>query len=141
MMRKAASGVGVMIVAASLLFPSGCASGPKFDFDAPYEDFKGDLKLMRETTHNKAQNANVNTTEAVEAAQRVFEYIPFVGMTRAEVVDALGDPETVNDYGVAMAAGDNAPLTYWFHDGQGGVRYTILFQDGKAYDMTQEFTN
>ena len=73
-----------------------------------------------------------SSPRAVLAANRVFSKLNFVGMTKAEVLNLLGDPATISDYGVEADSRADAPLIYKFDTGEKDDQYTVHFADGKV---------
>ena len=131
------------IVAALLLVAVGCGSEKTEEpvaEDRFYEGFEQDLQLLRHT-QNIARPGEpprmASTFEAMEAAQRVFQRVDFVGMTKDQVLDLLGDPATISVYGSPAEPGPNEPLIYLFDVGFGGVRYTLPFEDGKVVSVEE----
>ena len=73
--------------------------------------------------------------EAIAAAHRIFSNIPFKEMTKARVLDLLGDPKTISDYGQPGAPDPDSPLVYRFGTGRGGVQYTLCFKNGRVQEV------
>ena len=87
---------------------------------------------LRKTVWLEKPGCHASSVEAVQAAQRIFANITFVGMRRGQILQILGDPRTISDYGVPMGEKSNSPLLYRFDTGFGGVEYAILFNRGRA---------
>lgn len=96
----------------------------------PYPEFKRDVELLRRTNPLTGVGINASSPEAMEAAVRVFEAFPSIGMTRERVLEVLGDPATISDYGRAAADEPDAPLAYLFDSGFGGPVFVVRFRDG-----------
>ena len=94
-----------------------------------YNGFQQDRADLRDTYLIEKQDIQASSGKAGTAAHRVFTRIDFVGMSKADVLRLLGDPETISDYGMKIAEGADAPLVYLFDSGFGGNQWTILFQD------------
>lgn len=101
----------------------------------PYEGFKADQALLRKQavfeSKDDAKDTKASSPEACQAAQRIFARVPFLFRTKSEVLELLGDPATVSDYGEAAEKGLSSPLVYVFDTGFGGLQYTIGF-DGEG---------
>ena len=96
----------------------------------PYDGFHQDRADLRDTYLIKKQNIQASSGKASAAAYRVFSRIAFVGMSKADVLRLLGDPETISDYGKKQGGGEDAPLVYIFDNGMDGDQWTLLFQNG-----------
>jgi len=95
--------------------------------------FQNDLRTMRETVRGPGSKPiHASTGQAIAAAKRVFDRFPGIGMTRSDVLDVLGDPRTISDYGVAARDEPDAPLVYKFDTGFSGMQYTIHFAAGRV---------
>jgi hypothetical protein len=90
----------------------------------PYEGFKADQALLRKQVILKANDGGKDTKassgEAIDAAQRVFSRVSFLLRSRKEVLDLLGDPATISDYGRPAGEDPSSPLVYVFDTGFGG---------------------
>ena len=97
----------------------------------PYEGFKVDQALLRKQFIRKARDTSKDTAassgEACEAAKRIFSRVSFLFRTREEVLDLLGDPATISDYGRPAGNDPSSPLEYLFDTGYDGVRFTLSF--------------
>jgi hypothetical protein len=81
--------------------------GDDDDFGDPTStsvDLQRDLRLMWETQRlggtpdpSHGPNPRSSTDAAICAASRVFNTVKLVGLTRADVIAAVGDPKTSND--------------------------------------------
>jgi hypothetical protein len=78
-----------------------------------------------------------SSAEAGSAARRLFTKVPFVGMSREQVLRILGDPKTISDYGIAAAETPDSSLSYRFDSGYGGWEYILHFQDGHVTRLDQ----
>lgn len=99
---------------------------------SPYQGFVADIAALRDTT---LVSTNIPKTfgssdNACKSAQRIFQNIDFVGKTEAEVLEMLGDPETISSFGIAAGDKDRSTLVYRFDTGWGGSEYTLLFDNG-----------
>ena len=103
-----------------------------------YIGCKKDLLAFRTTAQLPKQTQRGASVESVQAAARIFKRIDFVAMTKKEVLSLLGDPATVNDYGIAAKPGDNSPLQYRMDTGLGGLQYTLEFKNGKVQKLKVE---
>ena len=97
----------------------------------PYEGFKSDQALLRKHLIHKAKDGSkdikASSTEAIQAAQRIFSRVSFLFRSRQEVLELLGDPATISDYGKPAGKGSSSPLVYVFDMGLGGLEFTISF--------------
>ena len=119
----------------SLLILTGCAK-PSDQANTPatveastqlYAGLKKDRPLLRETYLIEKQNIRASSGAAQAAAHRVFTKVNFIGMTRKDVLQMVGDPETISDYGEKVGQGPDAPLVYRFDNGMDGDQWTIEF--------------
>ena len=94
----------------------------------PYPGFAEDCALLRKTYWIDRPWLNASSAEACQAAIRIFRRASFIGITREEVLDLLGDPATISDYGQPVTEGPNSTLVYRFDSGLGGWQYTIGFE-------------
>jgi hypothetical protein len=122
--------VGVAAVLADWAWPSG---GDEHDYglrpDTRSDDLAADLKLMWET------EGGASTPKAIRAAERVFATVELAGLTRAEVIDRLGDPRTSSDsrYNFPFYPAGRRALVYRFDNGAWGCQYNVWFGwDGKV---------
>lgn len=101
-----------------------------------YEGFEADRALLRKTVRLGGgpgrPAVNASSGEAIDAAQRTFRNVPFLFKTRQDVLDILGDPATVSDYGEPSADRPDSPLVYRFDHGYGGNQYTLGFDGGRV---------
>jgi hypothetical protein len=110
--------------------------------DTPtYEGYARDRVLIRSTYRLSAPAVDASSGEAVQAAQRIFKNIRFVGLSRAQVLAILGDPKTISDYGTTANAAADSPLTYRFDSGFGGWDYVIRFAKGVVTQVDQKGLN
>ena len=103
-----------------------------------YKGCQQDLLAFRTTARLPKQTSRGASVESVQAAARIFKRIDFVAMTKKEVLSLLGDPATVNEYGIAARPGDNSPLEYRMDTGFGGLQYTLEFKNGKVQELRVE---
>ncbi|HJZ58034.1 MAG TPA: hypothetical protein VKE74_24040 [Gemmataceae bacterium] len=106
-------------------------------------DLAADRALMWETgamdwVADPARRANrASTARAIPVASRVFNTVQLVGRTRAEVIDALGDPRTSTDsiYRSPYAFWPPPPgaMVYCFTNGAYGWQFNVVFgADGRV---------
>jgi hypothetical protein len=97
----------------------------------PYEGFKADQALLRKHQIYKGNDGRkelkASSVEAIDAAQRIFARVSFLFRSREEVLDLLGDPATISDYGRAAGNDPSSPMEYVFDTGFGGLRFTVSF--------------
>ena len=97
----------------------------------PYEGFRADQALIRKhlilKVSDGAKNMTTSSGEAIAAAQRIFSRVSFLFRSREEVLDLLGDPATISDYGRPAGKDPSSPLVYIFDTGLGGMMFTISF--------------
>jgi hypothetical protein len=82
-----------------------------------------DLKLMWETSDR------ASTTEAIQAAERVFATVELIGLSRNKVVELLGNPRTSSDsrYNFPFYPTSCRDLVYRFDSGNYGCQYNVVF--------------
>lgn len=103
-----------------------------------YEGYEEDRKLLRDIIEIPSDAnlggkfTSVSSPKAFQAAQRLFSKIPFLFKTRKDVIQVLGDPATISDYGVASTKGVDADLVYRFDSGYGGYEYKLKFINGSV---------
>ncbi|MEX0715798.1 MAG: hypothetical protein WD066_04390 [Planctomycetaceae bacterium] len=105
-----------------------------------YEGFEADRASLRKTVQlggGPGQHPAVNASrgEAIAAADRIFRNVPFLFKTRQDVLDILGDPATISDYGQRPADRPDSPLVYRFDHGYGGYQYTLGFDSGRVCEI------
>jgi hypothetical protein len=96
----------------------------------PYEGFRADQALLRKHLIHRMKDGKevkASSAEACLAAQRIFSRVSFLFRSRAEVLEMLGDPATVSDYGESAGNDPDSPLVYIFDSGLGGLQYTLGF--------------
>ncbi len=66
---------------------------------------------------------------AIEAAHRVFTAVQFVGLTRQELIQLLGDPQKSSDsiYNFPFYPTSKDKLVYRFDTGSGGWQFDFSF--------------
>lgn len=121
---------------------SSCRPGtpPQTVAGEPYPEFKQDVAVLRDTAPASTQDPTIrgSSGKASAAAHRIFTQVDFVGKTKAEVLDLLGDPKTISSYGVAAEPGQNSPLVYRFDSGYGGGQYTLHFTNGVVTRLEEQ---
>jgi hypothetical protein len=112
-----------------------------------YEGFKSDQALLRKQLIHKpsdgSKDLKVSSSEAIQAAQRIFSRVSFLFRSREEVLDLLGDPATISDYGKPQGKDPSSPLVYVFDMGFGGLQFTISFSriNSKVSQVLVDFLN
>jgi hypothetical protein len=108
-----------------------------------YDGYEKDRAMLRHTYRLPSQTGAINASsgEAGQAASRLFSKVNFVGLSRERVLEMLGDPRTISDYGIAAGAKPDSPLTYRFDSGFGGWQYVIEFRAGIVASMKPESLN
>jgi hypothetical protein len=106
---------------------------PKGGYD-PEED----RKLLRETeaARRGGRRVRVSSRTAVGAARRFFSSVDLRGKAKPEILKLLGDPATLNDFGVKPGAPADSPLIYRFEAAEGGLQYTLVFTAGRVARVT-----
>ena len=102
--------------------------------DELYEGYANDVKLLRDHYEIESQGKTIKASsgKAVGAAHRLFAKASFLSKTRDEVLNLLGDPSSISDYGVKMEKGKDAPIIYRFDTGFGGAEYKLTFRHDKV---------
>ena len=108
------------------------AAAPRF-----YEGFEEDRQALRKTAYLSGADISASSGEAIQAAQRIFENVNFIGMTKDEVLEILGDPGTISDYGEPARPELDDPLIYHFDSGYHGLKYTLEFEGGRAVSVAR----
>jgi hypothetical protein len=101
-------------------------------------DYKADARMLRRTEEVAVmgETRHVSTDAAIDAAERLFTEIDFVGMSWREAVDVLGGSFEVKDTGVSNHdVAFNTPLVYRLKTVEGGVQYALLFKHGLVSDV------
>jgi hypothetical protein len=99
-----------------------------------------DRVLMWETERRTSDGQFVSTHDAQSAAARVFEHTPLRGLTRAEVIKLLGDPQRSNNsiYNVPLYPADSSDgghadvLVYRFDTGTHGWQFNVVFDEERV---------
>lgn len=134
--------LSVLCVASVLMLPACERTQPnsssQADTSAYYEDFEKDRVSLRATMNLTSPPLKASSPEAGSAARRLFTKVPFVGMSREQVLKILGDPKTISDYGIAAAETPDSSLCYRFDSGFGGWDYVLHFQDGHVTRLEQQ---
>ena len=109
--------------------PAAAGPDPELTRDF-YDGREADVESLRVTKSVDWGDGpvNISTSQALDAAHRVFTMIDFKGMSRNDVWQLLGDPATIGDMGVPMESGPDAPMVYHFGTGLGGVFYILEFE-------------
>ena len=142
-MQSVGAAITALVLAASViafLLSAGCDSkrGELPRLPGYYDGLEEDLVASRKTytvTVSSDKTMVGSTSEAMAAAQRIFENIDFLGMTKNEVLALLGDPATISDYGAPAKPGPNEPLVYRYYGGWDGVIYSINFRSGRVVSV------
>jgi hypothetical protein len=105
-----------------------------------YNGYEKDRTMLRRTflINSRTKPINASSPEACQAAARIFKNVKFTGLTRKRVLEILGDPKTISDYGIAADTKPDSPLIYRFDTGLGGRVYTLEFRGGVAVAMKLE---
>jgi hypothetical protein len=98
---------------------------------------------MWETEARSSDGQVVSTHDAQAAAARVFEHVQLKGLSRAQVIQLLGDPERSNKsrynfafYPVAgQDGGVSDVLIYRFDTGRYGWQFNVRFREGRVSDV------
>lgn len=129
----------VLILSACERTPPG--SSPQADTSAYYEGFEKDRVSIRTTANLTSPPLKASSADAGSAARRLFAKVPFVGMSREQVLSILGDPKTISDYGITAAETPDSSLSYRFDSGFGGWDYILHFQAGRVTRLEQQGIN
>jgi hypothetical protein len=105
-----------------------------------YDGYEKDRTMLRHTyrINLNTKPLNASSGEACTAAARLFKNVNFIGLSRERVLEMLGDPKTISDYGIAADAKPDSPLTYRFDSGFGGWQYVIEFRAGVVVSMKRD---
>lgn len=68
----------------------------------------------------------------VDAADRIFTRVQFVGMPKEHVLWMLGDPGNINEFGLPAGPGADDPLIYRVVGGAKTMDWAVLFKDGRV---------
>ena len=103
-------------------------------------DWSADAKLLRQTYNLNGHRPGepplmASDGAAMSAAHRIFSNVRFEGKTREEVLEILGDPSTISDYGRREEHFPADKLVYVFDDGWGGVTYTLYLKSGRVQQV------
>jgi hypothetical protein len=108
----------------------GLSAGLAKEEPNPYPEFQKDREALRSTMLLTKPPLQASSGEAIAAARRLFGKVAFEGLKRQQVLEMLGDPKTISDYGVEAPAAPDGPLTYRFDSGFGGWEFVIRFENG-----------
>ncbi len=109
-----------------------------YDATATSADPERDMRLMWETQRLRGSpdpthgpNPRGSTDRAINAASRVFNTVELVGMTRAEVVNLLGDPKTSSEsiYNFPFWPAPRGSLVYRFDCGSYGWQFNVVLDE------------
>ena len=138
--------ISILFVGSAVLV--GVLAGAAQDKAAePYVGFKSDQALLRKQQIVKVSDGGkdlkVSSGEAIQAAQRIVSRVSFLFRSREEVLDLLGDPATISDYGKPQGKDPSSPLVYVFDTGLGGLQFTISFSriNNKVSQVLVDFLN
>lgn len=122
----------------SLLAALIMTGAPLLAAEEPYKGFAEDAKLLRDTAlmPSDGKQLKFSSGKAQEASRKIFSKIAFLYKTRAEVLELLGDPATINDVGEKPGPEKDSPLVYRFDNGFGGPNYRITFENGVVIGVT-----
>ena len=80
----------------------------------------------------------ISSDRAREAAEKIFRIIKFVGMTRAEVIWAIGYPNPIEDAPRKAQEGPDDPMIYRFTGAKSFDEYRLGMKDGRVVDLQQK---
>jgi hypothetical protein len=119
----------------------GPATRPTKDLGL-YDGFDADAAMLRDVHELKKPDGNTirgSSPKAQGAAHRIFSRIAFLYRSRDEILQMLGDPRTLSDYGQAAGKDKNDPLVYKFDSGDAGQMYTLGFSGDRCVSVTVDF--
>ena len=96
-----------------------------------YDGYANDLKLLRdqyEIQLKSGKTMKASSAKAVGAARRVFAKVSFLFKGREEVIQILGDPASISDYGIKMEKRMDSPMIYRFDTGYVRGTYKLTFR-------------
>ena len=100
---------------------------------------QSDLRLMWQTQPLPGSSARYASTQsAVQLANRVFSRIQLVGLSRAQVIALLGDPQHSSNsgYNFPFYSAPTGALVYRFDTGAGGWQFNVVFdRDGLVQEV------
>ena len=105
----------------------------------PYPGFAADAALLhgaRTLPLHDGRTVRASTMAALQAAGRIFKNVGFLHRERAAVLQMLGDPAAVSDYGKAAEDDPSAPLVYVFDNGENSLTYTLDFARGQCTSVS-----
>lgn len=119
-------------VAITLLLLTSLLSS--FAEDQPYDGYTNDLKLLRDHFEFKQDGkvTRASSDKAIHAAHRLFSNVSFLFRSRDSVLEILGDPQTISDYGVKQDESNDSTLVYRFDSGFGGNEYRLIFRQNEV---------
>ena len=106
-----------------------------------YKGYSVDRDLLRDTIEiaiaaPSEKKIKASSEKAIQAAQRLFSNVSFLFKKRSEVIEILGDPATLSDYGIKNQAKEDSDLVYLFDSGFGGAQYTLKFRNGGVWAVS-----
>ncbi len=109
----------------------------------PYEGYSEDKSLLRATTtipsgSNSEKTIKASSSEAIQAASRLFSNVSMLFKTRDQVLAILGDPALISDYGVKAKSETDSDLVYKFDSGFGGYQFVIKFRNDVVWAIQVE---
>ena len=119
----------IIILVLILFAAPSCWSAEK-----PYDGYSQDIKLLRDNYELQSGDRLIkaSTNEAISAAKRIFTGSSFLFKTGDKILDILGDPATISDYGIKTKNGKDSPLIYRFDTGWGGTEYRLIFRQNEV---------
>ena len=105
-------------------------------------DVDRDIKLMWSTKRLPDSHGFASTDEAIEAAERIFNTVSLIGITRDEVTALLGDPHHSNEsqYKFPFWAAPKDAMFYRFDSGSYGWQFNVLFgRNGKVRKVERKW--
>lgn len=119
-----------MAIAFLLLCVVAIAREPRTNPQGISNSIRADIRRMWETVPMEGEPAKkASSDRATQAAYRVFSSIQFVGMTRQQVIQLVGDPQRSNDsiYNFPYYPTAKDKLVYRFDTGFGGWQFNFSF--------------
>jgi hypothetical protein len=118
------------IVLFLLLCTLAIAREPASNSQGNSRSIRAGIRRMWETVPMEGDHSQkASSIRATQASYRVFTSIKFVGMTRREVIQLLGDPQKSSDsiYNFPFYPASKDKLVYRFDTGSGGWQFNLTF--------------
>jgi hypothetical protein len=100
-------------------------------FKGPYPGHAEDRRLIGRRIEYEGPEYNHAAPEAIRAGGRLFSNVKFVGKTKQEVFDVLGEGR----HATRRDKNAEGALVYRFDTGFGGTEYRLLFKDGRVHSV------